>query len=34
VNLLKVEPGSVSEIHPTSHDVNEIIDVKVEGDPV
>jgi hypothetical protein len=34
VNLLKVEPGSVSEIHPTSHDGNQINDVKVEEDPV
>jgi hypothetical protein len=34
VNLLKVEPGSVSEIRPTSHGGNQIIGVKVEEDPL
>jgi hypothetical protein len=35
VNLLKVEPGSVSETCPmSSHDGNRIINIKVEEDPV
>jgi hypothetical protein len=35
MDILNVEPGSVSETCPTSsHDGDQIIDVKVEEDPV
>jgi hypothetical protein len=35
MDFLKVEPGSVSETCPTSsHDGDQIIDVKVEEDPI
>jgi hypothetical protein len=33
-DFLKVEPGLSSETCPTSYDENQIIDIKVEEDPV